>query len=203
MSLHKVRSVRLDYSWPCWGNGTCFCIPARAFATQCSVSGRMNNARLKVVYNHGFALLLAISFAKRLLREDWRANRTCMLRSMCCADAKGRLSQETADTQRARIRSTGVQTRDRIEVKLQRWLCAGREDAGVLLYLADSAQGSSATRYIRTRRTTDEALMRGELYRGSHTVTVRPLNEQRRRLSNLAANPCDVLKPEEVGQLIA
>ena len=69
-----------------------------------------------------------------------------------------------------------------------------------LLYLADSAQGkfSYEVPYGRAEQQTGSAYAPENFAGSSHTVTVRPLNEQEKTgYRNLAVNPCDVLKPEE------
>ena len=71
---------------------------------------------------------------------------------------------------------------------------------GCLLYLADSAQGefSYELPYGRAEQQTGSAYAPESFAGNSHTVTVRPLNEQEKTgYRNLALNPCDVLKPEE------
>jgi hypothetical protein len=69
-----------------------------------------------------------------------------------------------------------------------------------LLYLADSAQGkfSYEVPYGRAEQQTGSAYAPENFTGRSHTVTVRPLNQQEKTdYRNLAANPCDVLNPEE------
>src|ERR1035441_9083165 len=69
-----------------------------------------------------------------------------------------------------------------------------------LLYLAGSAQGkfSYEIPYGRAEQQTGSAYAPESFAGSSHTVTVRPPNEQEKTgYRNLAVNPCDVLKPEE------
>ena len=173
----------------------------------------MNDARLKVVCNHGFALsvgdrfLRIVGCARGLAGKPHGGTASF---HVAVLDAKGTpVAGDSGHAGGAHSINREYKPGDRIEVTGSQRMAVRLYEKiqECLLYLADSAQGkfSYEVPYSRTRRTTDrKCLCAGEADGRSHTVTARPLNQQEKTdYRNLAANRCDVINPEEgPGQLI-